>query len=446
MVQPIQSGLNMPRGASFAAADGVDADTIININHQETPQTTAPIIVQPQPTYTPAVPQPTYAPAPRIGGNIADVPRQTIEMKPVTKHSVNWGGVVKGALIVTGIVVAGVVGWWALSTAAGWAMSTPLGVATVNALAPVVTAAGNGLAYLGGFLSNVPDIIGKFLFGAAQELGLTTAIAPATAGAIASGAGATGAGIGIAGATAFGGAAALESVHLFDHTPTHVAVATPIDANHDITTTHTHGGMFDGIKSMFTGGTPNHGAAADVGVPESGSANLANAEAARRSIEHANHAAAHANQTAAELGHHSLEHHDAHGAFHLPHLGHHTKEAPHEDNGVAELSENAAHSPLRKIFSRHGNNEPTADHNDNASPDVDMPNEAPGVSRRRNWRDRMTGANNYQQAFQSTGSHGAAIRASQPVGAQVQPRASEFAQALSDDRMRLDAALGDNNR
>jgi hypothetical protein len=438
MVQPIQSGLNMPRGASFAAADGADADTIININHQETPQTTAPIIVQqpqptytpavpqptytpavPQPTYTPAVPQPTYAPAPRIGGNIADVPRQTITMKPVTKHSVNWGGVVKGALIVTGIVVAGVVGYWALSAAAGWAVGTPLGVATVNALAPVVTAAGNGLAYLGGFLSNVPAIIGGFFSGAAQALGLTTAIAPATVATISGSAGALGGGAAAAGVTALGGAAALESVHLFDHTPTHVAVATPIDANHDITTTHTHGGMFDGIKSMFTGGTPNHGAAADVGVPESGSANLANAEAARRSIEHANHAAAHANQTAAELGHHSLEHHDAHGAFHLPHLGRHENAGSHH--------------------------EPSADHQDSASPDVDIPDEAPG-SRRRNWRDRLTGANNYQQAFQSTGSHGAAIRASQSVGTPIQPRANDFTQALQDDRVKLEAALGDNNR
>lgn len=419
MVQPIQSGLNMPRGASFAAADGVDADTIININHQEAPQTTAPIIVQqPQPTYTPAVPQPTYAPAPRIGGNIADVPRQTIEMKPVTKHSVNWGSVVKGALIVTGIVVAGVVGYWALSAAAGWAVTTELGIATVNALAPAVTAAGNGLAYLGGFLSNVPAIIGGFFSGAAQALGLTTAIAPATAATISGSAGAVGTGIGL-GVSTVALADQLGHLDLLHNTPTYTATHT-VDPT--ITTPH-HDGLLSGLFSKKAA-VMNHAADASMtlevpDVPESSSSNLANAEAARRSIEHANHAAAHANQTAAELGHHSLEHHDAHGAFHLPHLGRHENAGSHH--------------------------EPSADHQDSASPDVDIPDEAPG-SRRRNWRDRLTGANNYQQAFQSTGSHGAAIRASQSVGTPIQPRANDFTQALQDDRVKLEAALGDNNR
>jgi hypothetical protein len=200
------------------------------------------------------------------------------------------------------------------------------------------------------------------------------------------------------------------TTNLHDHA---VSATTPVVPHHD-------GGMFSGLKSMFTSNATDHAAATDmVDVPESGSANLANAAAAQRSIEHANHAAAHANQTAAELGHHSLEHHDAHGAFHLPHLGRHENAGSHH--------------------------EPSADHQDSASPDVDIPDEAPG-SRRRNWRDRLTGANNYQQAFQSTGSHGAAIRAMQPQGSSITPRASEFSQALNDDRAKLDAALGDNIR
>lgn len=428
MEQTLQPNLRTPRSDSFGAPAGAGRDTIININHTEPAIPTAPIIMQ-QPQ-APAYPQSDYGP--RMGGNIADVPQQAIEMKPVTKTTVNWGAVVKGALIVTGVVVAGVVGWWALSTAASWALATPLGAGVASALTPAVTAASNGLAYLGGFLTEVPGIIGSFFSGIGTGLGLTSAATGAAAaavptGAITSGAGAIGLGAGL-GVSTMALAPQLGHLNLTQQTTTHVANLPDHAAAASVTpeVPHQDGGLFHNLFSSKSQAA--QAAAADATPPDmpdtrDAPPSVVNASAVQKSLEQINHAHG-ADHMASELSHHAAhgsEHH-ASGSLHLPHLPHFGHR--HEDAGHADV----------------------ADANDNSnSPDMPDHDEAP-TSRRRNWRDRMMGATNYQQAFQSTGSHGAAIRASQSAGTPIQPRASEFSQALHDDRMRLEASLADNNR
>ena len=415
MATPVQTSLDDATDDALAAPTSANADTIINITHdpasgQITPA--APPNPAPRPPISQVINQttvlpPQQAPAAPPSRRIGDVPRnyaqsqssqqtqridtnsvrQTTTSKVVPGHkTINWGGVIKGAAIIATVVVVGVVGFWALSSLTTWALGVPwvnsLVASTTSLMTPLITSAGNGLAWLGGFAMHIPAAIGGFFSNmfVAMGAGSSAAVAGAAAAAptftaiapVAHAAGIIGTGAAVAGGLAVA-APALDHLNLIGHTQPHVATTVTTDPASTASAMPHNESI---LSNLFASKT------AAVNSSQLSDASMA-------------HEAAHTSHTAAELGHHSLESH----------------------HGAEDLANYSPGMPTNSPNSLNGKR-------DSAS-----------------WRDRMIGASNYQAALQSTGSHSAAVNASRPDTA-VASRAADYTQALNDDRAKLDAALG----
>ena len=321
------------------------------------------------------------AAGPRIGQAEIDTPER---IATVTQKTINWNGVVKGALIVTAVVVAAAVAFTAIPALASWAMGfhavNSTVAVTANLAHPIIATVGSGLHWVAGFAPNIlPAIGGMFthLFGA---LGIGGVSAAGVAPTIAVTAGHTG-----IGALALGGTVGVGTViatqhfdhtHLIDQTQAQIPVH-----DHPITTaadTHPSEGFIPNMLAGKTSALTSH---------------------------HMNEAS----QDAAELGHHSMHEHEPQ----------HHSIAEHHDN----------HS-----------NDDTPDMPDNDGKLRRAPT--------RSWRERLTGSSNsYQNALQSNnGSYSAAVESTRSGQPAIAPRGSDFAQALNADRARLDAALGESAR
>lgn len=433
MTQPVQTASPTTRGLTAGADGSTGADTNIYINTHDpvAPPTTlapvekAPVIAPPPPSVINQTTNVT-APEPQPPVAIADIPRNyatTTETRTettlpapaeyathtdtVTKKSINWGKVVKGAAIVLGVVAVAVVGFYALSALTTWALGTETGAAIYTAVSPAVTAAGEGLSWFGGFVGHVPAAIGAFFshalgLSAASAAATTTAaaLAPGTIAAASTTAGYIGAGL--AGATGVVMATpALEHLNVTDHATTTIAHTVPVDP-----------GTLD---------AHHHTVGQDQFVPNP---NMLATKNTLITHEAMNHDLAHASHTAAELGHHSL-HATAHHPTDNHHfIGHSTDHREHTDHDQAAGS-------------------------DDSMPDT--PDDGPQNSaRRRSWREKLLGSsqNSYQQAYQTSGSHSTAVQASgggRNAGT-ITPRDANFATALNDDRARLETALGEPTR
>lgn len=439
MTQPVQPAFPYVREPSADAGDGTSADTNIYVTTHDpvTPPTTlppvesAPVIAPPPSIITQTTnittPEPQPLPQPQPVA-IADIPRNyatttettTTSTAPApveyathidtkTHTSINWRKVVKGAAIVVGVVAVAVVGFYALSAATTWALGTETGAAIYTAMEPAITTVANGASWLGGFLGHVPAAIGGFFthalgFTAAASTTAATAataatVAPATVAAASTAAGYVGAGIAGAAGIVMAGPA-LEGTHVVDQATTQIAHTVPVDP-----------GTMD---------THQHSMGQDQFVPNPNL--LANKQALigahdLHSMEHANHAAA-------ELGHHSLHATSHHNAGHHI-IGHDTHQREHNDHDQSSAG-------------------------DDSMPDT--PDDEPhSPARRRSWRDKIFGANSsnsYQQAYQASGSHAAAVQASAPTRSTnsiPQPSAS-YAQDLNQQRAQLEAALSEPTR
>lgn len=92
-----------------------------------------------------------------------DTNTEALTTSAQTRHAVNWGGVLKGAAIITAVAVAGVVGFYAftaLSTyATGAIAASPTASSVAVGLGQAATWLGNtllyGIGYVGGFIGNL---------------------------------------------------------------------------------------------------------------------------------------------------------------------------------------------------------------------------------------------------------------------------------------------------
>lgn len=371
----------------------------------------------PAPEFKPSYTITTQAPEP------APISTQTVVHEPVTqtvtRHTpatthtsthkdINWGGVVKGALIVTGVVLVGVAAFYGVSALAGWAMSTSAGSAVAGTMEPIVSSVGGALSTAGhwaaGFVGHIPGAIGGFIGGlfGAGEVAVTAAGAATTAN--------------VAGVVAAGGVGAaalahtapdLENIHLTQQhtttvtTPGHTEVQTV--AAH---ATHTHSNIAtdaaaapDMLDSDFS--------------PELATAN-ANAVTAAQQNLHANHALEHASHQAWELGHHSM-----HLANHKAHVAAHTMDTDvigsQQEMGDQVSAEDVA-AP---------------------EPDVDGLDWKRGTVR--GWRSKLSGNSSKAQYA----SHAEQVMANRAASQPITSRGSNFSEALDADRERLANAMGE---
>lgn len=149
----------------------------------------------------------------------------------VTTTSINWGGVLKGAAIVTAVAVAGVVAWYAVGALANSAAVT--GFFADPTLQSILTSTANGLSTAWDWLSvqatEVGSSIKSMWASLPQTLGLSTSLSSGAAAHIATAtSGASAAQVASAvGATVAVGASASAGLHAINSTnlvTTHTAM------------------------------------------------------------------------------------------------------------------------------------------------------------------------------------------------------------------------------
>ena len=158
--------------------------------------------------------------------NIEAAPEAAAQPRP----TINWGGVVKGAAIVAAVVVAGVVGFWAVHAAATALLAIPqvsvAAQAVASATAPVAHFATGIVTYLTGFVPHIPGMIGAFfshafgIHGASMAAG--HALSASSSAVVANSMGGLGAGAVMA------GGAAIAAPHLAHLNILHPGVAHPV--------------------------------------------------------------------------------------------------------------------------------------------------------------------------------------------------------------------------
>lgn len=105
----------------------------------------------------------------------------------VQQTHINWGKVVKGALLVTAVVGVAAVGFWAVGTMASGGMAAITGSSSVDGIAAAAVEGvnttvgwiGAGLSYVGSMLYNVPGMIAN-TFGLHGSLTTTTLFGTST--------------------------------------------------------------------------------------------------------------------------------------------------------------------------------------------------------------------------------------------------------------------------
>ncbi len=288
-----------------ASAVSDSADTTINVNGgggnvPPRPDFRAPS--RPTTTHTTTTTRTPIHSAPRAGGVVVD-----------THREINWGGIVKGAALVAGVVLVGVVAFSVVPAAlTSLGVIGPGGLLTgaIEAASPVLSTAGGylmqGLNFLDDFVftlgGNILNAVG--LGGAASSAGAAaSAASAATVGAVNTATGAIAAGATVA----FGAPMAIKSILA---TPTttlvdtaHITAPTGID-NGGVSQTHT---------TTVTHPTQTHQSTADhpllndmpdlpdVVDPNYGHVND-EAAAAMKTAKVAHHAAHHAEHRATQEG------------------------------------------------------------------------------------------------------------------------------------------------
>lgn len=160
-----------------------------------------------------------------------------------TSHRINWGGVVKGAAIVTGVVLAGVVAFYAVPAAlTSLGVIGPGGLLTgvINAVAPAVAWVGDIAVSSALFVAHFVESAAVAVFGGLGLGGTGAAAATVSTGAVSSATGALAAG----GAVAVGVPVAAKAV-----------MATPM-----VDTVHTTSVSAPVLTGMEDGGAAQHSA------------------------------------------------------------------------------------------------------------------------------------------------------------------------------------------
>lgn len=334
----MESTQQTPVNAFYGNADGSadNADTRITINQPPRGAAGSPVIAPFQPVLAT---QPAPAPAPverietisypadsgeRIGAQDIAQTKQETTTTVTHEKQINWGGILKGVAIVGAVVLVGVVGFYAASAAAGWALGTPavasLAASTQAIVTPIATTIGTAAASAAGFLSNGVAIGANFIAGLTGTTG-----AVFTAGA------ATQSGVGML----VGGGAAAVAAHtavpaLGDiHLTTQADVAhhtTTLTPDHSTTTAHSdHASSSEHSGNIFSDIFASKSALTGTHALE-GSAHMA------EHLEHAQH-------SAVELGHHST--HADHAA---------SASTGHANNMSSELADGGEHKETRKSW------------------------------------------------------------------------------------------------
>ncbi|PZP87096.1 MAG: hypothetical protein DI582_01120 [Azospirillum brasilense] len=325
-----------------------------------------------------------------------------------TSREINWGSVVKGAAIVAGVVLVGVVGFAFLSGAVtglvgGIAADSLVGATitgTANILGPLGTAIGNAASYTFNFAGGALGEFGSMLFGSSAATG---AAAASTATVSAEHAGAIGSAVGAAGA----GAA--------------VAVAAPIAAK--------------SIAALPMTETIAHHSPITQTVPVTGleDGSLASALTAKKKVAMF--------QTGFVGGDHA--HADS-----VPDMAE-IPEIPEEQ--VASHSTANAKAVASKIIHHAGHSAEAAHHGAEAPDTADMPDGVENTEKRRSSAAVNRAGDNTRAWVERTRSDKQAPRAgfaatirpdpaaqTQPA---ITPRTTEFATQLEAERAALDAAL-----
>jgi hypothetical protein len=367
-----------------SALDAANADTNITINQgarnappppefRAATRPRAQVVSERPATPTQAnTPTPYRAPTPQVSTR--------------TVSRVNWGGIVKGALVVTAVAVVAIVGAGIVAGFVGSAL-TSLGAsaaaggalaATTSTISSVGTslagAAEAGLTSIGGFVSG----LFSGLFGAGTATAATTTTLAANTGAISTGVGALAAG-GIAAAAAPMAKAVL-STPMVDHV-TQTVVSTPPAPT----------GLEDGGHSATLAAKKSvlaeHASQADTGHD---SHNVTDEMMAQK-----------ATSTASKIAHHAA----------------HSEETTEIADAPDAPEEAAPHQRSRTAL-------------------------AQGLQSQSKWAERTSHGSNYSHALQSTGSHAEAVHAAAPAAPTVAPRDAAFTEALNHERAELDATLG----
>lgn len=246
-----------------------------------------------------------------------------------TSHRVNWGGVVKGAAIVTGVVLAGVVAFYAVPAAlTSLGVIGPGGALTgvINAVAPAVAWIGDIAVSSALFVAHFVESMAVAVFGGLGLGGTGAAAATVSTGAVSSATGALAAG----GAVAVGVPVAAKAV-----------MATPM-----VDTVHTTSVSAPVLTGMEDGGAAQHSAGHAHAAAAHGQAQAFHAQGGHGN-SHGNgeghlgdmqdvpdmHEQLNAVKNASKMAHHA-----AHSAE-----GHESTEAPE----TAETAENRTRSALR---------------------------------------------------------------------------------------------------
>lgn len=375
-----------------AKLDGVNADTNITVNAPPRASSERPKFQLPaRGSDTVIAEQPVAHPGGPFG---PPAPPATPTVSTRAVNRLNWGKIVKGALIVTAVVVAAYV---TLGFASGLVHSAIMGLGAESTVASglaVVTNtassvagtvggwASTGLAYAGGFV----ETIGASLFGSSAASIAPALLTPAelagTASAVSTGAGALAAG-GVAAGGALVAKAALTQP-MVDHVHQTVLHTPPAPT-----------GLEDGNVATALGAKKQ--AAIHASVAGAG---------------HDNHNAEVLAQKAASTAS-KMAHHAAHESEHA-----HRDQAEVEmgDHEGADIDADNAETDHR---SRHALRQ--------------------GLQAQRSWAADRARGSNYSRALHETGSHADAVRAASMPTERPSPRHAAFTEQLDHGR-----ALADN--
>ncbi len=200
---------------------------------------------------------------------------EPIQAPAVATTHINWGGVVKGALIITGIAVAAIGGYW-LATGGVDMLINAIGGTTP--IGPVIDSIGNtitslfnqSLAGVRSAIGWIGDSLGSLWGSATAEMPIGP-VSPATGAAMREGAGWLGAGAAVA-VAAKASVAPLSHLHLTDTT---TALAASPDATAGQLAAH------KSTVASYATAPSHHAAGADVDLPDMPDEALANATAAK---------------------------------------------------------------------------------------------------------------------------------------------------------------------
>lgn len=316
-------------------------------------------------------------------------------------HNVNWGGLVKGAVIVTAVALVGVGAYYGGAALTTWAMSNPT-ISSVAAWigANIVTPVGSALSSAGAWITGTafPAITGALssafhwvaggVTSASHSIGLTgpsaSVLTAAQTTKTAAVVGTVAAGGTVAYVASHGALNTLDHTHLINHSQT----ITPATDHVDVTSTVT-------VDPVVTHTKGHQTSAADVAYLD----DIANMNAANSNSLTAQHHATEATHQAVELGQHSF------------HLANHKSQVAQtvNDQGNADMGTDSG--------------------SDLSAPDVDVDDAALAKFSQRqprmSWRQHLFGSKKHSENYASA----------------VNKRDANYTVALDDDRVKLAAAL-----